>query len=91
MLHYGETHFVVSDKAKAITRLSQVSEIELNRVNRRKETSIAAKKMSKVKGNVFFHEQGVTRNLITGYTASGAKSARISHRRLYGTREVIIA
>ena len=47
--------------------------------------------MSKVRGNVFFHEQGVTGNLITGYTASGAKPARISHRRLYGTREVIIA
>jgi hypothetical protein len=91
MLHYEETHFVVSDKAKAVTRLLQVSETELNRVNRRTETSIAAKMMSKVRGNVFFHEQGVTRILITGYTASGAKSARMFHRLLYGTREVIIA
>jgi hypothetical protein len=47
--------------------------------------------MSKVRGNVFLHEQGVTRNLITGYTASGAKPARMSYRRLYGTREVTIA
>ena len=91
MLHYEETHFVVSDKAKAITRLSQVSGIELNRLNRRKETSIAAKTMSKVRGNVFSYEQGVTWNLITGYTASGAKPARISHRLLYGTREVTIS
>lgn len=82
---------MVSDKAKAVTGLPQVGGIELNRVNRRAETSIAAKKMSKVRGNVFSYEQGVTWNLITGYTASGAKSARISHRRLYGTREVIIA
>jgi len=42
-------------------------------------------------GNVFFHEQGVTRSLITGYTASGAKSARMFHRRLYGTREIVVA
>ncbi len=91
MLHYEETHIVVSDKAKAVTGLLQVSGIELNRLNRRKETSIAAKTMSKVRGNVFLYEQGVTDNLITGYTASGAKSARISYRRLHGTREVIIA
>ena len=91
MLHNGETHIVVSDKAKAVTGLLQVSGIELNRLNRRKETSIAEKTMSKVRGNVFLYEQGVTDNLITGYTASGAKPARISHRLLYGTREVIIA
>lgn len=47
--------------------------------------------MPKVRGNVFLHEQGVTRYLIMGYTASGAKLAGISHRRLYGTRELIIA
>ena len=47
--------------------------------------------MPKVRGNVFLHEQGVTRYLITGYTASGAKLAGISHRRLYGTRELIVA
>ena len=46
--------------------------------------------MSKVRGNVFLHEQGVTADLITGYTASGAKSAGMFHRLLYGTREVII-
>ena len=60
-------------------------------INRRAETSIAAKMMSKVRGNVFSHEQGVTDNLITGYTASGAKPARMSYRRMYGTREVTIA
>jgi hypothetical protein len=47
--------------------------------------------MSKVEGNVFFHEQGVTYYLIIGYTASGAKLAGMHHRRLYGTREVIVA
>jgi len=46
--------------------------------------------MSKVRGNVFFHEQGVAENLIIGYMASGAKLARTYHRRLYGTREVIV-
>lgn len=47
--------------------------------------------MSKLRSNVFLHEQGVTGDLITGHTASGAKLAGISHRRFYGTREVIIA
>jgi len=47
--------------------------------------------MPKVRGNVFLHEQGVAINLIIGYMVSGAKLAGMHHRRLYGTREVIIA
>ena len=43
--------------------------------------------MSKVRGNVFSHEQGVARNLITGYMTSGAKLAEpvpFSGKRIMG-------
>jgi hypothetical protein len=43
-----------------------------------------------VRDNVFFHEQSVTYDLITGYTASGANLTRMLLRQLYGTREVTI-
>jgi len=46
--------------------------------------------MSKMGDNVFLHEQGVTEDLITGYTASGANLTRMLLGLLYGTREVVI-
>jgi hypothetical protein len=45
--------------------------------------------MSKVRGNVFSHEQDAAEDLIAGCVASGAKLAGTVIRRLYGTGEVV--